>query len=76
VADTGDINLIKKLNPKDATTNPSLLVKSAGQKEYLHLVDESIQYGISQTQSKDPENKELISLILDKLFVTFGKEIL
>ena len=30
VADTGDIDLIAKLKPVDATTNPSLLLKAAG----------------------------------------------
>ena len=38
--------IIKKLNPQDATTNPSLLLKSANQKEYEHLVNEAITYGI------------------------------
>lgn len=43
VADTGDVNLIKKLKPQDATTNPSLLVKSTEQREYAHFLDEAIQ---------------------------------
>ena len=30
VADTGDIEAIKKYRPTDATTNPSLLLASAG----------------------------------------------
>jgi hypothetical protein len=29
VADTGDIEAIKKYQPQDATTNPSLLLKAA-----------------------------------------------
>ena len=29
VADSGDINLIKRYHPVDATTNPSLLLKAA-----------------------------------------------
>lgn len=29
VADTGDIESIARLRPQDATTNPSLLLKSA-----------------------------------------------
>jgi len=44
VADTGDIDQIKKYKPTDATTNPSLLFKAAGQKQYQHLVDDAIEY--------------------------------
>ena len=29
VADTGDVDAIQKLQPQDATTNPSLLLKAA-----------------------------------------------
>lgn len=43
VADTGDINLIKKLKPQDATTNPSLLVKACEQQEYNSLVENAIK---------------------------------
>jgi transaldolase len=43
VADTGDISLIKKSKPQDATTNPSLLVKSSEQTEYAHLLDQAIE---------------------------------
>jgi transaldolase len=68
--------LIKKLNPKDATTNPSLLVKSSEQKEYSHLIENAIKYGISNLNTNDSNNTELINLILDKLSVNFGKEIL
>jgi len=76
VADTGDINLIKEIKPTDATTNPSLLVKAAEQAEYSYLVQDAIEYGCSKLNSKDPNNKELIDLILDRLYVNFGKEIL
>ena len=68
--------MIKKLNPKDATTNPSLLVKSSEQKEYSHLIENAIKYGISNLNTNDSNNTELINLILDKLSVNFGKEIL
>jgi len=45
VADTGDIEQIKKYKPTDATTSPSLLFKAAGLKQYQHLVDDAIAYG-------------------------------
>ena len=76
MADSGEINVIKKLNPQDATTNPSLLLKSANQKEYEHLVNEAISYGIEKLGTSNPNNDDLINLIRDKLCVTFGNEIL
>lgn len=34
VADTGDIDSIKKFAPQDATTNPSLVLKAAQLPQY------------------------------------------
>ncbi|HEX5612446.1 MAG TPA: transaldolase [Burkholderiales bacterium] len=39
VADTGDIDAIARWKPQDATTNPSLLLTSAQDQRYAHLVD-------------------------------------
>jgi transaldolase len=76
VADTGDIKLIKQLVPKDATTNPSLLVKASEQSEYQYLIDDAINYAVGKLDTKDSNNRELVDLILDRLYVNFGKEIL
>ena len=38
VADTGDVSLIRTLQPQDATTNPSLLLKAAQQEQYNALL--------------------------------------
>ena len=35
-------------NPKDATTNPTLLLAAANKPQYAHLVDCAIQYGKHQ----------------------------
>lgn len=43
VADTGDIDAIRTLQPIDATTNPSLLLKTAQQSEYSHLLDQALK---------------------------------
>jgi len=45
VADTGDVDAIKRLKPQDATTNPSLIFKAAQMKQYAKLVDDAISYG-------------------------------
>src|SRR5688572_1157423 len=39
VADTGDIDAVARWKPQDATTNPSLLLASAEDPRYRHLVD-------------------------------------
>lgn len=72
VADTGEINEIKKYKPTDATTNPSLIVTASSMPEYKHLVEDAIQYGRSQGGSE----KEQMDLIITKIFVNFGVEIL
>lgn len=70
VADTGDIDSIKKYTPTDATTNPSLILAAAQMPQYEHLIKDAIEYG-----SKFSEGEKL-EKILDKLSVNFGSEIL
>lgn len=72
VVDTGDIESIKKFHPTDATTNPSLIESAIQKPEYQILIDNAIQY--SQKMAKSP--KERCPLLLDKLFVNVGVEIL
>jgi transaldolase len=45
VADTGDVDAIKRVKPQDATTNPSLIYKAANMKQYANLIDDAIAYG-------------------------------
>ncbi|GIZ12063.1 transaldolase [Pseudomonas sp. NCCP-436] len=42
VADTGDLDAIARLQPVDATTNPSLLLKAAALPRYAPLLDRAI----------------------------------
>jgi transaldolase len=42
VADTGDIEAIARWKPRDATTNPSLLLAAAGDPRYRHLLDPDV----------------------------------
>ena len=44
VADTGDVDAIKRLKPQDATTNPSLIYKAAQMKQYAKLIDDAVEY--------------------------------
>ena len=42
VADTGDFESIRKYQPRDATTNPSLLLKASQMPEYQPLLARAI----------------------------------
>ncbi|EGR3966584.1 transaldolase [Vibrio cholerae] len=72
VADTGEIDAIKKYQPEDATTNPSLILKAAQIAEYAPLIDQAIAY--AKTQSNDKAQQVQDSC--DMLAVNIGKEIL
>ena len=43
VADTGDLDSIKKFQPRDATTNPSLLLAAAKNPDYVKLIDKALE---------------------------------
>ncbi len=72
VADTGDFAAMKKYTPRDATTNPSLLLKAATMPEYAALIDGTLAGVASQNL---PAAQRLDSA-LDALAVAFGLEIL
>jgi len=72
VADTGDIAAIAQYKPQDATTNPTLLLKAAQQKDYRALVEEALRY--ASANANDSTKKT--ALFMDKLAVNFGCEIL
>lgn len=71
VADTGDIEAIKKYQPVDATTNPSLLLKAASLPHYKQIIDDAVAW--AKLQSKDAD-QQLVDAS-DKLSVLIGKEI-
>ena len=43
VADTGDFEAMRAYEPRDATTNPSLILKASQQQEYAHLLEQAIR---------------------------------
>lgn len=45
VADTGDLESIKRFSPVDATTNPSLVLKAVKSGAYDHLLQKALDYG-------------------------------
>lgn len=66
VADTGDFQSIQAYAPRDATTNPSLILKAVQKPEYRSLLTD-----VLQAHPGKP-----VSEIVDLLLVEFGKKIL
>jgi len=66
VADTGDFNAMRAYAPRDATTNPTLILKAVGKPEYRSLLDETV--------AAHPD--ETVAEVCDRLLVRFGCEIL
>lgn len=71
VADTGDIDAIRKLKPVDCTTNPTLLLKAAGMEGLAHVVREAVTWGGTQNGSREA----VISAVADRLAVSVGAEL-
>ncbi|EPH2697159.1 transaldolase [Klebsiella aerogenes] len=72
VADTGDIESIKKFSPQDATTNPSLVLKAAQLPQYQALIADAIGKARRQGGS---EQTQLINAC-DQVAVDIGSEVL
>ncbi|PYJ96546.1 MAG: transaldolase [Verrucomicrobia bacterium] len=72
VADTGDFDSIRKYQPRDTTTNPSLLLKAAQMPEYAALVEKAL----ADAKKESPNAVQTLGTALDKLAVAFGLEIL
>lgn len=73
-ADTGDVNLVKKLKPLDSTTNPTLILKSVA--DYKEFLVDAIKYSTEKLNTTDKESKALLDLIISKICVNFGAAIL
>jgi len=71
VADTGDIEAIRRFAPEDATTNPSLLLKAAALPHYHALVTAARDWAHNQGGS----SQEQLTNCSDKLAVDIGCEI-
>ena len=66
VADTGDLEAIKRYRPTDATTNPTLILKAVQSEEYRYLLDRTLT---------DHRNADTVEKT-NRLLVAFGREIL
>ena len=66
VADTGNFLQLAQFTPRDATTNPSLILKAVQQSEYAPLLAETVRARCGQP----------VDEIVDAVLVRFGCEIL
>ncbi|UOD30809.1 transaldolase [Massilia violaceinigra] len=66
VADTGDFQSIKQYTPRDATTNPSLILKAVQKPEYKPLLEKAVR-DFPDLSTGD---------VIDRVLVAFGMEIL
>lgn len=72
VADTGDFEAMRAFKPRDATTNPSLILQAATKAEYRPLIDQAIQ----EHRNGGLAGQALTDAILDRILILFGLEIL
>ena len=75
VADTGDLQAINQFKPRDATTNPSLILAAAQIPAYQNLIDETLKASRQLIGPTAPA-EQVVSEALDEICVNFGKEIL
>jgi transaldolase len=66
VADTGNFRQLAQFAPRDATTNPTLILKAVQQPEYAPLLAETV----------DSVKGKALDRIVDQVLVRFGLEIL
>jgi transaldolase len=75
VADTGDIEAIRRVKPQDATTNPSLITAAAQMPEYQDIVDDTLK-SAKRDAGANASRQEVLTLAFDRLAVAFGLKIL
>ncbi|MEQ1862445.1 MAG: transaldolase, partial [Chthoniobacteraceae bacterium] len=72
VADTGDFESMRQFKPRDATTNPSLILAAATKPEYAGLVDKAV----ADRKSSGLTGAKQVDDVIDHVLVNFGLEIL
>ena len=72
VADTGNFEDIRKFQPQDATTNPSLILKAVLDPQYRTLLDKAI----ADNKGSSLAGSDLFKKVIDDTVILFGCEIL
>lgn len=72
VADTGDLEAVKRFKPADCTTNPTIVLKALTTEAYRHVVDEALAWG----RSKNGNFRYIAAATADRLAISVGIELL
>ena len=72
VADTGDLEAIKRFQPQDATTNPSLILKAVQSGQY----DDLVARILNETKQSISDTALAVDEACDRLIVAIGSIIL
>lgn len=72
VADTGDFQTMKEFEPRDATTNPTLILKAIEKSEYAEILEAAIK----EADDSSLSTSQRVDAIMDEVLVRFGIEIL
>lgn len=72
VADTGDFETMEAYKPRDATTNPSLILQATAKEAYRPIVDKAV----AELKSTSATGDALVEAIIDRILILFGLEIL
>ncbi|HVG49694.1 MAG TPA: transaldolase [Rubellimicrobium sp.] len=67
VADTGDLEAVRRLKPQDCTTNPSLVLKA--------MQDPAMDEHIARAVTKGGGSADAVAVIADELTVGLGEEL-
>jgi len=80
VADTGDIDAIARFTPRDATTNPSLVLAATQIPTYQSLIDEALRASRNLIGKDSPRHdlqdflaEDVVREALDEICVIFGE---
>lgn len=65
VADTGDIEAVRRLKPVDCTTNPSIVLKALESPDFAEAMTEAVSWGAKQSGDREAQ-------IADRLAVSVG----
>lgn len=71
VADTGDLDAIRTLQPVDCTTNPTLLLKAVSLPGLSSVVNTAIEWGKQQKGDRDV----VVARVADRLATSVGAEL-
>jgi transaldolase len=71
VADTGDLDAVRRLKPQDCTTNPTLILKAVESPAYGDLVGGTLAWAHRQGGSREA----VVAAACDRLSVAFGAEL-